>query len=408
VHLTTAFAREAACPPGKKEHTYRDDVACFFLRVRDTGGKTWVFEYTIAGRKEKVFLGSPHIVDAGKARAAAKDLAAQVRLGRNPAAEKRSARDQAKETVRGLLPRFLERQRGRLRPRSFEVAESMLRRHAAPLASLPVSKIDRRTASKFLTELAEAKGPITANRTQSNLSAFCTRLIRAGYLESNPFAYAEKAIEPGPRSRVLSDDELVAIWRALNTDEALAAHEYNTIVKLLLLTGARRNEIGLLTWQEINWDNATLVLPAARVKSNREHTIPLSPPALSILEEYRRKTDSSSGCLFGLRADRGYRGWHTGKQRLDARLDNAGTPIADWRHHDFRRSISTTMHERFNIPPHVVEAVLGHVGHQRGVAGVYNKAVYLDERRRALTRWADHIIGLATGEPAEAKVIKLR
>jgi integrase len=82
--------------------------------------------------------------------------------------------------------------------------------------------------------------------------------------------------------------------------------------------------------------------------------------------------------------------------------------MLNWVHHDFRRTMSTTMHERLGVPPHVVEACLGHTGHQGGVAGVYNRANYMDERRRALTRWADHVLALVAGEPVERKVVNLR
>ena len=81
----------------------------------------------------------------------------------------------------------------------------------------------------------------------------------------------------------------------------------------------------------------------------------------------------------------------------------------DWTLHDFRRSLSTALHERFGVLPHVVEAILGHVGgHKAGVAGVYNKALYLDERRRALERWGEHITALVSGKAAKAEIVNLR
>lgn len=114
--------------------------------------------------------------------------------------------------------------------------------------------------------------------------------------------------------------------------------------------------------------------------------------------------------VFGHRGtERGFQGWNPAKRELDARIAKAGHPVPDWTLHDFRRSLSTALHERFGVPPHVVEVMLGHVGgHKGGVAGVYNKAIYLDERRRALERWGAHIMGLVTGKPVKAKVVKLR
>jgi hypothetical protein len=109
--------------------------------------------------------------------------------------------------------------------------------------------------------------------------------------------------------------------------------------------------------------------------------------------------------IFGW-GEHGYQDWTGSKADLDERL--AGK-VSDWTLLDFRRSLSTALHERFNVPPHVVEAILGHVGgHKSGVAGVYNKALYLDERRRALERWGEHIETLVIGRTAKAKVVNLR
>ena len=104
----------------------------------------------------------------------------------------------------------------------------------------------------------------------------------------------------------------------------------------------------------------------------------------------------------------GFQDWSGSKAELDERLVAGGTPIIDWTLHDFRRSLSTALHERFRVPPPVVEVILAHAGgHKAGVAGVYNKALYLDERRRALERWADHLHELVTGEVKAAQIVRL-
>ena len=125
----------------------------------------------------------------------------------------------------------------------------------------------------------------------------------------------------------------------------------------------------------------------------------------------RRAEDDGSprDFIFG-RGERGFSDWSGSKADLDARITaaNKGKPLPHWVPHDFRRAISTTLHERLGVPPHVVEIILAHVGgHKGGVAGVYNKASYLDERRRALQRWADHIEQLVSGKKP-ATVVKLR
>ena len=179
-----------------------------------------------------------------------------------------------------------------------------------------------------------------------------------------------------------------------------------------MLTGARRDEIASLRWSEVDLDDDLITLPPSRTKNNREHVIPLSAPARALLVAQPRDTDEDGAprdLIFG-RGDGGFSDWSGCKIDLDARIAavNKGKSLPHWTLHDFRRAISTTLHERLGVPPHVVEVILGHVGgHKGGVAGVYNKASYLDERRRALQHWADHIDQLVSGKKPTT-VVKLR
>jgi integrase len=151
-----------------------------------------------------------------------------------------------------------------------------------------------------------------------------------------------------------------------------------------MLTGARRDEIASLQWSEIDVDGALIVLAPARTKNRRVHEIPLTPAALEILRAQPRRTREF---VFGSVGQGGFQGWSKSKAELDARL-----PLPEWRLHDLRRTVSTVMHDRLNVAPHIVEAILGHIsGHKAGVAGAYNYAKYQQEKRRALALWADHL-----------------
>jgi integrase len=409
--LTTISLRNISLPAGVADKVYFDeDLPGFGLRVRASGVHSWMVQYAIAGRTRRVVLGLASALDASRARATAKDLLARVRLGHDPAAEKELARARAGETFGALLPRFLERQKARLKPRSYQATERHLLAHAKALHGAPVEAIIRRTIATRLSEIAKRNGPTSCNRVRASLSAYFTWLAREGYVETNPVAFTNKAVENTARERVLSDAELRVIWLAL-ANGSPRSPDYPVILKLLMLTGARRNEIADLTWDEVDLDAALITLPPARTKNKREHVIPLSEPALAILRTLPRRTMADGAPrehVFG-KGSRGFQGWNPAKRELDARIAEAGCPVLDWTLHDFRRSLSTALHERFNVPPHVVEAMLGHVGgHKAGVAGVYNKALYLEERRRALEQWGAHIMGL-TGTPAKApKVVKLR
>jgi integrase len=228
-------------------------------------------------------------------------------------------------------------------------------------------------------------------------------LAREGYLDANPVTFTVQAEEKA-RQRLLSDQEIRIIWRALDDGPP---EQFGAIIKLLLLTGARRTEIGGLRWDEIGDD--LIILPEARTKGGREHLIPLSEPAFAILKGLPRRAmadGTPSDHVFG-NGD-GYQNWSRSKVDLDARIAKAGHRLAPWTLHDFRRSVSTALHDRLGIQPHVVEVLLGHVGgHKAGVAGTYNKALYIEERRRALERWGAHLMELVTGKPAKGKIVGL-
>ena len=405
--LSPSVVARLTLPPGIDDKIFfDDDLPGFGLRLRRSGDRSWWVQYAVAKRTRKLRLGSVAELDISKARSTAKDMLARVRLGGDPAHEKRAGRVLAGETVGALLPAFLERQRARLKPRSYVETERHLKRHCKPLHPLAITALDRRTIATCLAQIAKASGPVAANRVRSSLSAFLNWCAREGYLDTNPAAYTNKAVENGGRDRLLTDAELALIWRGLGDDQ------YGTIMKLLILTGARRDEIASLCWSEVDLDDGTITLPPSRTKNKREHVIPLSTLACALLAAQPRRAEgdgSPRDLIFGHGA-RGFSDWNGSKAELDARITaaNKGEPLPHWVPHDFRRAISTTLHERLGVPPHVVEIILAHVGgHKSGVAGVYNKASYLDERRRALQRWADHIEQLVSGKKPTT-VVKLR
>jgi integrase len=392
--LTTASIRSLTLPEGQVDRTYWDDtLPAFGLRVRAGGSRNWVCQYDMAGKTRRVTLGSVASLNLGKARSMAKDLLAAVRLGRDPAMEKTEARSRASETFGGeLLRKYLKDQSARLRPRSFDQVEHHLDVHARPLHAMPVTAIGLRTVAARLDEVAESAGAVTSNRVRASLSAYFMWLISKGLVDHSPVAGVAKAPEKA-RERALADDELVEIWRALDDDD-----HFGVIVKLLALTGQRRNEIGDLRWSEVDLAEAVIRLPGARTKNATAHEIPLSPAALAILAAQPRRNNvdgSPRDLVFGFGRG-GYNDWSKRKRVLDRRIATSrGKPLLAWRLHDLRRTMSTAMHDRLGILPHVVEAVLNHTGgHKAGPAGVYNKATYSKEKRDALARWAEHVAEL--------------
>jgi integrase len=401
LRLTSSAIRSLSLPEGTRDKVFFDsELAGFGLRLRDTGARSWLVQYAVGGRTRRMTLGSPETVDPGKAREAAKDILARVRLGQDPAHDKQASRQEAAHTFGALIPRFLQRQRGRLRLKSFGESTRHLTKDVRSFHALPITRLDRRTIATRLSEIAESNGPAAANRVRSTLSAICSWATREGLIESNPVAFTNLATENGPRNHLLSNADLAAIWSALGDDH------YSTILKLLIFTGARRDEIASLRWSEIDLDKALISLPPERTKNKRGHIIPLSTAALDTLTAQVR---SESELVFGTSGRAGFQNWTISKRRLDAKIAASGAAITPWVLHDFRRLISTTLHERLAVPPHIVEAILAHAGgHKAGVAGTYNLSVYLDERRRALQRWSDHMMSIVAGVSPPANAIALR
>ncbi|HXX50205.1 MAG TPA: tyrosine-type recombinase/integrase [Xanthobacteraceae bacterium] len=260
-----------------------------------------------------------------------------------------------------MVERYLAQRRQRLRISTLVEMERHLRKHSAALARLKLEAITRRDIAGVL---AQHPG-IVRNRIRGSLLAMFNWAIREGLIERNPVAGTGK-LEERARERVLSEAEIRQLWHALPSGD------YGRIVKLLVLTGQRREEIARLRWDEIDGDR--IVLPAARTKNKREHTLLLSKQALAILGE------RAEGSVFN------FKNWDRAKARLDRALG-----FAPWCLHDLRRTMATGCAE-LGIAPHIIEAILNHQsGHKASVAGVYNRARYIEPMRDALMRWADHV-----------------
>jgi integrase len=257
--------------------------------------------------------------------------------------------------------------------------ELYLREYWRCLHHLPVIGVKRRDVARGLAEIEQEHSAVVAGRARATLSGFFTWAIAQGYdLPGNPVIGSPRPVTNGSRERVLTEPEIAAIWKACN------GSDFSRIVKLLTLTGQRRQEIGGLKWSEIDLGAKLIVLPASRTKNHRAHDVPLSPLAISILPEQVEGRDY----LFG-RAD-GFRGYARAKAALDA-----ASGVQGWRTHDIRRTVATLMGEKLGILPHVIEAILNHQsGSKSGVAGIYNRSRYLEDCRAALDRWAAHVAAL--------------
>ena len=384
--LTQPTVNKLSLPEGKSDAIYfDDDVPGFGLRLRGGGKRSWIFQYGIGSKQRRMTLGAASALTLASARKTVAELHARVRLGEDPAATKRVGQLRAADTVGATLRLYLPEKKATLVPRSRVALERQLLHYAKPLHGLGVALVTRRDVGNVLAEITASSGGPSANVTRASLSAFFAWCIARGLAEQNPVTGTNVA-PMQPRTRVLSLAELSVVWRACGGDA------YGAIVKLLILTGQRREEIGGLRHDEIG--GAVIALPASRTKNKRPHVVPLSTPAQAILAGCSQAGDF----VFGARA---FVCWSRAKRLLDEALAAAGERLEPWTLHDLRRSAATGMTEQLRIAPHVVEAILNHVsGHKAGVAGIYNLATYEKEKREALVMWADHVLAAVEGRAA--------
>jgi integrase len=403
--------------------------AGLYLVIQPNGTKSWSVRYrspTLRDKHDqrasrKLTLGPVAAISLKQAHKLAKAALEEVERGIDPATDKRAEKTKAKadaiaardNTVDVFMVEFLQRYHGKRGLRD------STRNHTAALFGLkmeegqwipngkgvlahwsgrPIASITKQDARDMLHDMASKHG-VLANRTLTSLKTLFTWILREhDVLQASPVAMLARPAAETKRSRVLSPDEIKALWAAAGADEF---KPFGRMVRLLLLTGARRDEIREAPWSEIHGD--TWKLPGDRTKNRNPHNIPLSPLALQILGECRSKRVGNGRLVFTMTGTTPISGLSKAKARLDVAMG-----AKDWTLHDIRRTVATHMGEQCGVLPHIVEAALNHVsGAKAGVAGVYNHATYADSVRAAFEAWGRYVEGLVNGASAGANVVPL-
>jgi integrase len=405
--LTTA---NIDLPAGRPAHIFWDsELRGFGLRLRrGSGGRVlrrWIVTYRAHGRQRRPGV-SADSVSASAAREWAKKILARVELGEDPQIEKEERRGKDKLTLKWVAQQFVEHktERAKIKPRSVALIHHYLlgqrdggggakgrnkTRHIEswlkPLHHVAIDAITRGDIAARLAACEKHSGTASTIALRSATSSMFAWAMQMGYVDANPVTNAFKPEPPKSRDRVLSSDELIAIWRNLEDDD------YGKVIKMLILTGSRRSEVGGMRWSEIDLDKGTWTLPKERSKNGLAHTLPIVPTMREIFETIPQRDGLRGGdVLFGF-TNSGFTSWKC-KQVLDAKLD-----LPHWKHHDLRRSTASGLGD-IGIMPHVIEEILNHrSGHRRGVAGVYNRSIYQREVNDALLMWQAHIKALLEG-----------
>src|SRR5262245_12608217 len=358
---------------------------------RQTDGVFYYLRYRLGGHQFMKSLGRHGHLTPDLARTQARQRLGKIASGIDPFAEEAKAR--VAETFGGELELYLEHKQALLKPRAFEEVKRHLAVYAKPLHRLRLGEINRRAIAVLLAEVQRESGIVSRNRLRSSLSAFFTWAIQQGFIDANPVSGTEKVNEGGSRERVLTQAELAQLWTALGQSNSMPLGQYGDILRLLILTGQRREEIAGLRWEEVDFDRAIITLPPSRTKNKRTHELPLAPLTLAILQRQPRRKGQEF--VFPNRNGGRFVNWLEGRARLDKVIAQSTTSKGrnndPWRIHDLRRTCATGMAE-LGVRGEIIEAVLNHVsGHKAGVVGTYNRARYENEMRDAFCRWSEYL-----------------
>jgi integrase len=363
-----------------------------------------------AAQPSWVLLGAYPVMGLGEARAKAREALGALAEGHDPAvlaAAKRGAAEEAEvarkeNTFAAVAEAFIKRHASKLR--QGHVTEGIIRRELIPVwGERPIAAITRRDVLKLADAILDrggaqppagahraSGGPFAARHALSVTRTLFNWAIERDIISASPCDRIKAKNLLGDvsleRDRVLVDDELRAVWNAA----AQTDYPYGPLVRVLMLTGQRRDEIASARWDELDLDRATLTIGAGRMKAKAGHAVPLTPAAVEILAGLPRFT--AGPFIF---SGRDGAAPFSGFSKCKARLDRAAGNIAPYTLHDLRRTVRTRLAE-LGVTPFIAELVLAHT--PKGVHAVYDLHRYTEEKRDALMRWERRLLAIVTPE----------
>jgi integrase len=396
--------------PSKRHEEPDGKIGGLYLVVQPTGAKSWAVRYRAEGKPRKLTIGAYPNVDLATARRRAQEALGDVAGGKDPAGAKKAARE-ARKTDREVeanrldkvaatyVDRYVKREVGAAWGTEIE---RQLRVEVLPkLGHKHIGAITKSDVLNLLDEIVDRGSPITANRVHATLRQLFNWALDRDIIKTSPMPKSAPAPEQA-RDRVLSPDEIRVVWRGLES----IGWPFGDIGKLLLLTGARRDEIAAGAWAEIDLEAKIWTVPAARSKNGEPHEIPLSDMAVDILKGLPR-IDGKPGFVFTTTGRSPVSGFSKAKAAIDAAvlemLEAGGedrAPLPHWTFHDLRRTVATNL-QQLGVRLEVTEAVLNHTsGSRAGIVGVYQRYKYTAEKRQALDAWARRLEMIVSGPDA--------
>jgi integrase len=353
---------------GKRRIVWDAIVPGLGIRVTDRGVKSFVLvtRYPGADSPAPRSLGIYGGISLEAARNKAREWLALIAAGTDP--EQAAARKR-EQTFQAISEQYFLRKAKDHRSR--RLSEATLARLVHPtFGPRPIEAINRSDIVRLLDRIEDECGPIMANRTLGIINRVMNFHASRSDDFRSPLVRGMSRGKEQARSRVLSDDELRAIWKA-TADYPV----YGALLRFILLTATRRNEAGKMRWSELSGD--TWIIPAARYKTNLDHIIPLSVMALAVLPP------RNGEFVFSKNGHQAMGGYERHKQAIDE-----ASGVSGWVIHDLRRTARSLL-SRAGVPTDHAERCLGHV--IPGVRGVYDRHEYFEEKARAFEALASQV-----------------
>lgn len=374
-----AKAIEAFKPQIKRYEVH--DLLCpgFSLRVYPTGRKVFTVKYRHGLKQRRFPIGVYPRISLAYAREKALEALRLVDEGIDPAARRR----QLGMRVETICDDFI-RQHARPRNRSWKEVERILQREfVAVHGQRDIREIKRHDILELMDGAIERGAAYQANRIHSNLRKLFNWCLERGIVDVSPVMGTKPPTREQARDRVLTDDEIRAVFRACEKD----AYPFRQFVPLLLATAQRRGEVSQMKWSEVDPDAKQWVIPAERSKNGKPHVVPLNDFALRLLAEVPRFADCD--WIFTTTRRSPISGFSKALRHVHSQSETSG-----WRFHDLRRTAASGM-ARLAVPPHVVGNVLNHTSSVvNPVTAIYLRWGYHAERREAMDKWGQFLEGI--------------
>ena len=378
VRFTDAYIRNLK-PADARYDVYDASLAGFGLRVSPTGTKSWIVLSRNLNRKTRATLGRYPQMSLTKARQRAMTSLQMM-------ADGEFNREKSFDTFEQALEEWFSKDQSQ--NKSFGQVRSAVELHVRPtLKGIKLKDIQKRDIIK-LVDLVGRTAPTQANRVLAFTKRFFNWCVSRDLLAVSPANGIAKFSNEVSRDRVLNENELEKVFNA--TFEI--PYPFGPLFRILLMTGQRLNEVSGLTWSEIDFPSETWKIPRDRAKNKTSHVVHLSQPVLEELE--RLRTISTHDLIFTTTGKTAVSGFSRAKRQL-----NNLSGVRDWRLHDLRRTFATVATEQLGFQPVIVDRILNHVsGSVKGIAAVYQRGEYLEQRRVALDAWGHYLLHLQSHE----------